>query len=320
MLKAGIIGCGRIGIGGGSRAGADLYYTHAGAYLQHPKIDLVAAADIEPSRLEMVRAVWGTRKTFLTCQDMLHAERPDVVSICVPDDLHYDVLNEAIKARVPAIWCEKPFTLDVEQAREAVRRCAEQGIVLAVNHQRRWEPEHQRLRNAIAHGELGAIQHVRGLYYGSLIRVGTHLVDLLRFLLGEVAEVAVLNVRDLAPPSIDVRVNFQCGATAILQGCQKKDYEIFEVDIIGTLGRVQITDFGHRIAYWRVADSPEYPGTRELQPDRVTKTRMREAFLHAVDDIIGCLERGCEPQSSGREATGTIWVLEHILSAARLCP
>lgn len=316
--RAAIIGCGRIGVGRGTREGADLYYTHAGSYVRHPQTVLVAAADAAPARLEMCRRTWGVERLDPDYRSLLQTERPDIVSICVPDELHYPVVDAAIEAGVRAIFCEKPFTLTSAQAHDAVRRCAERGIVLAVNHHRRWEPGHRRVRAAIADGALGEVQQVRSLYYGELIHVGTHLVDLLRFFFGEVASVEVLNVMDPGERSLDFRLGFEKGIPAVVQACRRRHYAVFEVDILGSRGRVQFTNFGHQIQWWRAGESAEYPGDIELQLDpRPERTQMREAFLLAVDDIVRCLASGGEPLSSGREAARTMEVLERVLAASR---
>lgn len=318
MLNVGIVGCGRIGIGRGSRAGADLFYSHAGAYHQHPQTQLTAAADIEPMRLQVCQKVWGVERLYQDYDEMLRAEQFDVLSVCAPDESHYPVVDAAIKAGVRAIFCEKPFTLNYPDALDAVRRCAEQGIVLAVNHQRRWEYGHQRVRAAVIAGELGKIQQVRGLYYGGLAHVGSQLVDLLRFFLGEVDDVDVLDVIDLESQAIDVRLRFRNGTPAVLQACRKEYFQVFEVDILGTNGRVVITEFGHRIQRWHVNESLEYPGDIELYPDPMpVETQMRAAFLNAVDDIVECLKSGREPCCSGRDAAQTVEVVGRIRTAAQ---
>lgn len=321
MLKVGIIGCGKVGVGRGSSDGSDLHYTHAGAYRRYAATKLFAAADVDSGRLQMCRQAWGVDCLYQNYLEMLACEKLDMVSVCVPDELHYPVMDAVITTGVRAIFCEKPFTLDPLHAKDIVRRCLQQKIILAVNHQRRWEPGHQRVRAAIANGELGKIQQIRGLYYGGLVHVGSHLVDLFRFFLGEVVQVELLDVVDPEFPSVDVRLRFQSGVPAILQACNGQHYEILEMDILGTLGRVQITELGHRIRWWQIAESQEYPGDRELGSDSIiVETRMRDAFLNGVEDIVQCLGSDRDPRSSGAEAVGTVEVLDRILAAARLCP
>lgn len=318
-LRAGIIGCGRIGVGRGSCEGPDRYYTHAGAYHHHPQVELAAAADPDASRRSLARQAWEIQCLYRDYREMLHAERLDIVSVCVPDEWHAPVVTEAIEAGCRAIFCEKPFTLDLSDALRAVQRCEEQGIVLAVNHQRRWDAGHQQVRAWIEAGELGTIQRVRGLYSGGWVHVGCQLVDLLRFLIGEVAEAELLAVVDPQAQALDVRLQFQQGASAVLHACQQQHFEVFEVDILGTAGRVQLVNFGHRILRWQVGQNPEYGGDTELSHDPlVVETNLRMVFSSAVDDIIRCLGSGGEPRCSGRDAARTVDILQRVVGTAHV--
>jgi predicted dehydrogenase len=320
-LRAAVIGCGRIGIGRGSRRGADLHYSHAGAYHKISEIELVAAADIDPRRLLVCQKTWGVARLYRDYRQMLKAERPDIISICVPNKLHSTCLAHSIEVAPRAIFCEKPFTLNYDHAQQAVDQCHEKGIVLAVNHQRRWEPGHRRVAEMVQNNTLGAIQLVRGLYYGDWWNIGSHAVDLIRFFFGEPGSWQIAWIEPKRKRGFDVEFCISNGPRISLQRYTKNDaYQIFEWDVIGTRGRIQILNFGHQIKQWRIGRSAEY-GDWELESDhKPIRTEMRSAFKNALRDVMRCIGKKREPACSGHDAAKTVGVLEAIADQARLTP
>lgn len=317
VLRVGLIGCGRVGIGRGTRRGPDLYYTHAGAYRRHPATRLVAAADPRTDRRRACARIWGVENLYRNHRDMLAAQKPDVVSVCVPESRHFEVVEDCLASGVRAVFCEKPLTTNYAQAAALARRCRQKGVVLAVNHQRRRETAHRGIQRFLQKGGLGKIQKVRCLYYGGLWSVGAHLIDLLRWFFGEVGGVDVLRVVDRKPLLVEARLCFPGGVTALLQACERKHFEIFEIDILGTGGRLQINDFGHRVETWKVGRSAEY-GDRELiRTPAPFRPRMREAFLRAVDDVVGCLRSPGRFLPDGEDAARTVGVLQRIERTVR---
>ena len=89
---------------------------HARAYLDDPRTDLVACADIfaDGGRLGF-GTEFGIPQRFTDFGEMLDAIKPDVVSICTHHQLHAPMTIEtANRAHPKAILCEKPIALDLE--------------------------------------------------------------------------------------------------------------------------------------------------------------------------------------------------------------
>ena len=160
LLKAGIIGCGRI-------AGADRReYTHADAYTRHPDVELVAAYDIDFEKKKKFHARWNISQNNFD---------PDIISICTPDNTHIRILEECLEwPSVKAVWCEKPLSRDCKEAYDIARRYKEAGKALCVNYQRRWAEEFQRKD----------VKKITIAYTDSIWTNGCHGVDLILYLLG----------------------------------------------------------------------------------------------------------------------------------------
>ncbi len=185
-----VIGVGRIG-----RMHAEiLSYQLAGARL-------AAVADASADLAGAVGAALGVPAR--TTEQVLADPATDAVAICASTDAHVELIVAAAGAG-KAVFCEKPISLDlagVDAALESVRRA---GVPFMVGFNRRFDPAHQAVRDAVAGGEVGEPHLVRitsrdpappPLAYarvsgGIFLDMTIHDVDMARFVTGsEVVEV-----------------------------------------------------------------------------------------------------------------------------------
>ena len=90
--KAAVIGCGRIGVEVGNYSKEVQPGTHAGAYQNHPRIELVALVDINPDRLKVAEEYFPNVPLFKSAKEMLEKIKPDIISIATPPENHYQLL------------------------------------------------------------------------------------------------------------------------------------------------------------------------------------------------------------------------------------
>lgn len=201
--RAGIIGLGFIGgadqVSGdalGQRV-PDLDGTHFASLSNHPRVDLVAGSSRNPGRRERFAQRAGAT-TYADWNAMLAQESLDIVSVATYAPIHADPTVACAKHGVRAIYCEKPIATRLSDAERMIEACAEAGALLVLNHQRRFNLNHRRLRELIAGGGLGDL--TSGLLQwgsGRLGNVGTHMIDALLMLTGRKIE-AVSGTLDLA--------------------------------------------------------------------------------------------------------------------------
>ncbi|HUI49769.1 MAG TPA: Gfo/Idh/MocA family oxidoreductase [Acidimicrobiia bacterium] len=141
--------------------------------------------------------------------------RPDVdlVSVHSPPFLHAQHVRLALRAG-KAVLCDKPFALDADEARALEAEARDAGVIALCNFEFRYAADRSALRDLIAGGELGTVQHVQITRLSAGTRIplrpwgwlfdrelgggwvgawGSHAVDTLRWLFGaEVAEVRAL--------------------------------------------------------------------------------------------------------------------------------
>lgn len=295
--------------------------THAGAYARTPGVELAAVCDLNPARAAGAAERFGAL-AYTDHVEMLRVERPDVVSVCTPVDSHVLVVRDAVAAGVRAVFCEKPIADTLAEADEIIRLCEENGVVLLVDHQRRFDPLHQAVRRLVRY-ELGRVQQATCYYTAGILNTGTHLIDLLRFLFGDLDWVAG---RHTPPddgrhdPNVDGWVAFKSGLVASVQGCDAAAYNIFETVILSEHGRVTLTGGGLTARFERVVESGRFGGYRELQPAPLPFTvgNSGEFMLDAVAHLVDCVENGRQPLCSGEDGRAALEGVLALKASARL--
>jgi predicted dehydrogenase len=320
-LKAALIGCGKIGSEFADDPRIKGIYTHAAAWRACPGLELAAVCDRDPERARRCAERWNVARWYVDPATMLKDIRPDIVSICTPDATHSALLELAIdNTATRAVLMEKPLALSLEEGRIAIDHAARRGVRLGVNYSRRYSPGHQALRERIQRGELGDIQSIGGHYTKGTLHNGTHWFDLARFLIGEVLQVRGFDrLHEGAPdPTLDVWLEFSSGAIGYLHGLDAAAYSLFEMDILGSRGRVRIIDSGHGFETSTIGESPYYTGYRTLLAHGREDGRLEDSLLHAAHDLIASLESGRPPLCSGEDALAALAIGLAAQASARL--
>ena len=201
--RAGIIGLGFIG--GADQVSGDalgqqvsgLDGTHFDALSNHPRINLVAGSSRNAGRRERFAQRAGT-PTYTNWEEMLTQEALDIVSVATYAPVHAEITVACAKQRIRAIYCEKPIATRLPDAEQMLEACNKAGTLLVLNHQRRFNLNHRRLRELIAADGLGELTSA-SMQWGSgrLGNVGTHMIDALLMLTGRKIE-AISATLDLA--------------------------------------------------------------------------------------------------------------------------
>lgn len=313
--RAGVVGCGRVGCTFDEDERRGFISTHAGAYAHTPGAELVALSDLDEKRLNRCADRYGVPGRYASYVEMLGKERLDVLSICTWNDTHLEIVSSALEHGVRAVFCEKPIADSLSAADEMIRLCAEQGVILMVDHQRRFDPVHQQVAAYLRGGNLGRIQQVTCYYTAGVANTGSHLFDLLRFCLGDVIWVQGSYSRNASSspedPNIDARLGFADGLVAAVQSCDISAYLIFEVSFLGTQGRLRLKSSGYDVEFEEVRTSQRFSGYRELFPTAVpVRTESsHEYMLFGVAHLLDCLKTGQMPLSSGEDGRAALEII-----------
>ncbi|WP_096702430.1 Gfo/Idh/MocA family oxidoreductase [Magnetospirillum sp. 15-1] len=303
-LRAVIIGCGAIA-GGYDEADpkSEQILTHAKAYLRHPGFEIVACVEPDATRRAAFMRAWGIPAGFAGLGEVNVAY--DVASVCVPTAHHAGILEALLASPARLVFAEKPLTDDLARSRAIVRAYERAGKPLCVNYLRRWAGGLVHLQAEIARGQWGAFQKATAWYTKGLLNNGSHFLDLLSFLLGELAPVCALGtVADgrADDPTLDVVVRTAAGAPIHLLGADMNAFSLFEADLIFAGGRIGLTDSTFKITRRPVTDSPRFAGYRALAEGATKDSGLGYAMLDAVDNIARHLNDGVPLRSTGRTA------------------
>jgi predicted dehydrogenase len=316
QYRAGIIGLGQIGNLFDEDPKRKEVWTHTGAYLALPNVTLAAGADSDEDRRRRFLSRSVSATAYVDYRSMLHAQSLDVVSICTPTAVHHEMVLAAVQAGVRAIFCEKPVASTPEQAAEMVEVCQSAGVLLAVNHTRRWEPIYVRAKQLVEEGAIGRIEAIVGYYPGKVFTMGTHLFDLMRFFGGDVQWVCGQSpdprVASDDEGSLSGQLQFCSGATgSIISGWDRTNH-VFELDLAGSAGRLRLSGDGAAMDLWRFTESPRYSGYRELAKDDESGPVSQEShplvsrLVTAMRDVIDCIGNGKRPACSGLDGLAAL--------------
>src|ERR1700726_13919 len=119
-----------------------------------PEAQLIAVADTDAQRAKLVAAELEIDHSYNSVEAM--AERKDIQAIVVvtPAKFHGAAMKVCAHAGKD-IFCEKPFTLTVEEADEVLDRTQKAGVRVQVGHVRRYDPPNVRAKQRIEAGEIG---------------------------------------------------------------------------------------------------------------------------------------------------------------------
>jgi len=174
---------------------------------------LVHAADTAPDRAEYARDILGYARCSADYHDVLADPDVEVVSICAPTGLHREIGIAAAEAG-KAFWIEKPVGRDAKEAADVAAAARKAGVATSVGYNYRHAPAVERVRDLVAMGDLGRITNIRAVFFsgyasepkgalswrfvrdlagtGALGDLLSHVVDLVSYLVGPIAEVTAL--------------------------------------------------------------------------------------------------------------------------------
>ena len=95
-----------------------------------------------------------------SAQELLTRPDVDAVAICSSTATHADFIVAAAEAG-KAIFCEKPVSLDLAEVDRALRAVDQAGVPFQIGFNRRFDPAHQSVRDAVAAGAVGEPHLVR---------------------------------------------------------------------------------------------------------------------------------------------------------------
>jgi myo-inositol 2-dehydrogenase/D-chiro-inositol 1-dehydrogenase len=121
---------------------------------QVPGASLAGVFDVVAENADRVAAELGCPSAS-SLEDALALDA-EAVAICTSTDTHIDVMVAAARAE-KAIFCEKPLSLDLDQVDQGLAAVDAAGVALQVGFNRRFDPSHKAVADAVANGAIGDV-------------------------------------------------------------------------------------------------------------------------------------------------------------------
>jgi predicted dehydrogenase len=320
VLSALIVGCGRIA-GGHPDDRPDALLSHASAYDRHEGFRMDACIEQDPQRRQAFLTKWKLDKGFPSMAEALAAGGAwDVASICTPTAQHGADLDVLLKADVRAVWCEKPITLSASESEGLVQAYRRAGKPLAVNFLRRWHPAMAGLKAELAAGQWGGILSIAGFYTKGIRNNGSHLIDLIHFLVGPLAVVASVQTRsdyEAHDPTIDALLRTETGVPVHFVTGDARDYSMFELEIVAQRGTIRIEKSGQVIRRRQITDDPDSAGYRILDDGGIVDTGNDDSFVRAAENIYRAVIDGTPLASDGTTALAAEKICDELIRRAQ---
>ncbi|MCW4024091.1 MAG: Gfo/Idh/MocA family oxidoreductase [Candidatus Bathyarchaeota archaeon] len=307
-VKLGIIGLGFIG------------QTHLKHSLKLQDAQVIAAADVSTKALQNAKNM-GVKKTFNNYVDLLKDPEVDAVLISLPTHLHLKCAIDTAEAH-KNIFLEKPIAVSVNQARQIINAANQNSVKLMVGYPLRFNKTFLNLKSQLENGLIGDVENAHATYVSSgpffhravgyspvpvpewwfnaaesgggvLMDLGCHLINLLRWMLGEVVDVKGyfghrLNL-DFEDSALCL-AKFNCGAVAMINvGWFSQEYAL-KLNMLGTVRNV----------FTEHMPPSSISGAYQMFTKGISS--FLQPHLDELQYFVDCLKNNQSPSPSGEDA------------------
>ncbi len=331
-LKVGVIGCGLIAI-----------KTHIPIWIRNQNTELIAAADVDRKKLERVKSTFKLEHLFTDYRKMLEMDL-DIVDICTPPYLHARMVLDSLEHE-KNVLVEKPLALAKSECEEIINGERKSGKTVCVVQNHRYIPSIKKAKKLVEEGRIGNLISVsnriqynlpgswsvsKWQYYdefggGVIYNIGSHSIDLLMWLGGDIKELYALGGDYLgtmkATNYVSVLMKFVDKGTAFFE-CTYLAGGFYNVlEVVGTGGILKtdvrnnylIEIHGH---YTPLEEARDFMNKNlRLLKSVIQKTYFKGyAYYHElfIQDFVRSILNGTSQPVTLDEARKTVTVLEAI--------
>lgn len=253
IVKLGIIGLGYIG---------QVHLRHS---LKIKNASVLAVADLSKKALRKAKNA-GVKKTFTNYEQLLKEPEIDAVIIALPTHLHLQCAKQVAEAQ-KHIFLEKPIARNVKEAKEILSTTKKNSVKLMIGYPLRFNTAFRNLKKEMEKGTVGDVEIAHATYIstgpflhraeahtpipvpewwfhkeltggGTLIDLGSHIINLLRWYFGEITSIKShlgyrfnMNFED----SATCLAKFESGTRAVINvGWFSQGYDL-KIDLYGSV-------------------------------------------------------------------------------------
>ncbi len=313
---------------------------HYDAWARIDGATVVGACD-----LDLARATATGAPAFDDLGQMLTGTAPDLLDIILPPPAHAETIRAALAAGIKWIICQKPFCLDLDEARVITEEARAAGAHLVVHENFRFQPWYRTMKAALEAGTIGEVQNAtfrlrpgdgqgpnayldRQPYFQTMPRfliheTGVHWVDTFRYLFGPVTHVYA-DLRTLNPAIAGEDAGFvifdhASGVRALFDGNRHLDHvannlrcTMGEAWIEGTEGT--LTLFGDGMVTRRPFGKPN-PDVLLMEPE--TPVGFGGDCVHALQAHVIAAMNGAPLENEASDYLTVLEIKDAIYASAK---
>jgi predicted dehydrogenase len=319
----------------GVAAGAGYFSQyHFDAWRRIAGVEIGAVCALDRAQAEAMAAAHGIARAYDDVEAMLDAEQPDFIDIITPPASHAAIVAAAARRGIH-ILCQKALAPSFAEAAAIVAAAEAAGVRLMVHDNFRFQPWHREMHRLLAAGAIGRLQSIacrtrlgdgwqkdaylsRQPYFRTmpqllLFETGVHVIDVFRYLGGEITGVFARLRRfnpDIAGEDRGLLLcDFAGGATALWDADRYHEslasnprYTFGEFLLEGEAGALRLQEDGTMLLH-RLGEAPDeniyHPSREGFAGDSVFA-----ALQHFVDG----LRQGAPFETDGRDYLRTLAV------------
>lgn len=306
--------------------------------------ELIAVYSRDRDRAESFAQKHGAPAAYDSLTDLLGDSRVDAVFIASPNALHAEQTRQAAGAG-KHVLTEKPMATTVEDAVDMVKTCRDSGVKLGVGFNLRQHPGHILARRLIGQGALGRATLAQGQWgFGvrgqgappprsglrqwwdqpnlignasTMMGTGVHVVDLLRFMLGqEVIEVAAITDGQTEERPLEqlaaMSLRFSGGTIGTVCCGRVLPDSRNDFTIYGTDGRISGT-----FTLWEARQGRIDVVSETVNRTQVTPGDYLGNFIAEIEDFQQAIGEDRDPAASGIDGLRVVEVTLAMIESAR---
>jgi predicted dehydrogenase len=265
-----------------------------------PRLRVITGRDAEA--VERAAGAYGFDSWSTDWREAVERDDVEIVDVCTPPGTHAEIA-EAAAAAGKAVLCEKPLALDYPQAARALEAVTRAGVPHAVGFNYRRLPALSLLKRMVDEGAVGDVRLWRAIWLSdefvdpaipfdwrfdvtmggtTIADLGAHLVDLARWVVGDIAEVSAqsetfVRERSGTPVTVDdassALVRFENGARGVFEMARSAVRRPcdFVVEVNGSEGTIHF-DYTrlNELWYGSGSDDPSLYGLRRIRAEHPT--------------------------------------------------
>lgn len=294
--------------------------------LQELKAGDVSACDTDKNRLQKVKEDYSLGRVFTDLTEALEAG-PEAVLVCTPPSMHVEIAGKALD-RDAHVFIEKPMSNTMDGVDELIKKASKKNRVLAIGYNFRFDLGLKAVKDSISKKDFGKVLAARaqfGQYLpdwrpwqdykqsytarqdlgGGIILDGSHELDYLRWLVGEVKEVSCFagraaNLSADTEAIAEMLLRFESGCLGEVHLDFVRPGYTRDAEIIGEAGVVRWDYKSRSVTRYE-------PGTKEWRPLAISG-KNEDMYLAEMSNFISSIKGLEKPVVPGVEGMKSLKV------------